>query len=90
MTFFKTILAVPALALGLTATQADAFVTKRTAPAGPSESYQGQWYTTPDGCSYSRAKAPGYSTMWVLIINPHHIGQPAAGPHCATILKTGG
>lgn len=90
MNLFKTMLAVPAFALGLTATQADAFVTKRAAPAAPSDSYQGQWYTTPDGCSYSRTKAPGYATMWVLILNPHHIGQPPAGDHCATLLETRG
>lgn len=90
MTFMKSLLAVPALAMALTAaTPADAFgVAKRSAPqVGPPASYQGQWYTTPDGCSYSRAKAPGYEVMWVLILNPHHIGQPVAGRHCETVLR---
>jgi hypothetical protein len=88
MTKIKKMLVLPAVALALAATQANAIgVAKRTAPAAPSDSYQGQWYTTPDGCSYSRAKAPGYATMWVLIRNPYHIGQPPAGRHCATLLK---
>lgn len=48
----------------------------------PPETYQGQWYTTPAKCSYSRAQAPGYPVHWVLIINPHHIGQPNAHRKC--------
>ena len=89
MSKIKSMFVVPALVLAFAATSAEAFV-KRNAPSAPPESYQGQWYTTPDGCSYSRAKAPGYATMWVLIINPHHIGQPPAKASCATLLKTGG
>ena len=90
MTFLKSLLSVPALALALTsATPANALgVAMKSAPTwGPPSSYQGQWYTTPDGCSYSRAQAPGYEVMWVLIINPHHIGQPTAGRHCQMILR---
>ncbi|MBT0958752.1 hypothetical protein IV417_15285 [Alphaproteobacteria bacterium KMM 3653] len=52
----------------------------------PSETYVGQWYTTEGGCSYSRAMAPGYGTMWVLIINPHHINRPVAKASCPTTL----
>jgi len=52
----------------------------------PPESYVGQWYTTAGGCSYSRAKAPGYTTMWVLIQNPHHIGQPNVKESCPNTL----
>lgn len=48
----------------------------------PPESFQGQWYTTPGGCSYSRAKAPGYAVSWHLILNPHHIGKPKAKASC--------
>ena len=94
MTPCKTLLALPALAVALTvAAPAEALFgvgKRKAAPPAPPSSYQGQWYTTPDGCSYSRAKAPGYATMWVLILNPHHIGQPPAGPHCATILAQSG
>lgn len=52
----------------------------------PPANYQGQWYTTPDGCSYSRAQAPGYAPSWHLIINPHHIGQPNAKASCPAML----
>ncbi|WP_198389349.1 hypothetical protein [Roseovarius faecimaris] len=93
MSVKKSVLALPALAIALSlATPADALFgqAKRKAQPAPPSSYQGQWYTTPDGCSYSRAKAPGYATMWVLIQNPHHIGQPPAGAHCATLLKQNG
>lgn len=91
MTFSRTLFAVSALALALATTEADALgLSKRKAPPAPPSSYLGQWYTTPDGCSYSRAQAPGYPPMWVLILNPHHIGQPPAGPHCATLLDVRG
>ncbi len=52
----------------------------------PPAAHQGQWYTTPDGCSYSRAQAPGYPTSWHLIINPYHIGQPNAKASCPAML----
>ena len=52
----------------------------------PPDTHQGQWYTSPQGCSYSRAKAPGYRTTWHLILNPHHIGQPNAKPRCPAML----
>lgn len=45
-----------------------------------------QWITTADGCSYSRTQAPGYPVQWVLILNPHHIGQPNAHIKCAPML----
>ena len=45
-----------------------------------------QWITTPDGCSYSRTQAPGYPVQWILILNPHHIGQPDAHIGCAPVL----
>jgi len=34
----------------------------------------GQWLILSNGCSYSRAQAPGYPMQWILILNPHHIG----------------
>ena len=52
----------------------------------PPEGFQGQWFTAPNGCSYSRAKAPGYPASWHLILNPHHIGQPPAKRSCPTVL----
>lgn len=47
---------------------------------------QGQWMTTADGCTYSRAQAPGYAPTWHLVINPHHVGQPNAHRGCKSSL----
>lgn len=52
----------------------------------PPAGFQGQWYTTPGGCSYSRAQAPGYPVTWHLILNPHHIGKPKAKRGCPPYL----
>lgn len=49
----------------------------------PPAGYQGQWFTTTSGCSYSRAQAPGEPVKWYLILNPHHIGKPDAHKGCA-------
>lgn len=54
----------------------------------PPPSYPGQWFTTADGCSYSRGKAPGYPPTWHLIQNPHHIGQPNPHRGCPASLGT--
>ncbi|SIO10250.1 hypothetical protein [Vannielia litorea] len=64
---------------------ASAFGKSRSNPRPPA-GYQGQWYTTPAGCSYSRAQAPGEPVKWYLILNPHHIGQPNARKGCPTRL----
>lgn len=79
MTNATKLIAAAALAVASTASFAEAQVR-------PSAGYQGQWYTTPDGCSYSRTQAPGYAVSWVLIQNPHHINQPNVGDHCANML----
>lgn len=41
-----------------------------TDPGGPMppEGYQGQWWTHPSGCEYSRAGRPG-EIVWYVIIN---------------------
>ncbi|MEB8387762.1 hypothetical protein OO012_11015 [Rhodobacteraceae bacterium KMM 6894] len=83
-------LILPVLAAGLMGSPVDAFGVSKRAATPPPASHQGQWYTTPDGCSYSRAKAPGYAVQWVLILNPHHIGQPNAGRHCRVSLQSRG
>ncbi|SHI83416.1 hypothetical protein [Wenxinia saemankumensis] len=54
----------------------------------PDSLYSGQWFTTPDGCSYSRAQAPGYLPTWHLIVNPHHIGQPAPHRGCPAMPRS--
>lgn len=45
------------------------------AVAKPPANYQGQWWTHPLGCEYSRAGRPG-ETMWFLIINTAKKGCP--------------
>jgi hypothetical protein len=45
-----------------------------------------QTYTTPDGCSYTRAQAPGYPATWHLIINPERVGLPTPTARCAAML----
>lgn len=52
----------------------------------PPASFKGQWFTTADGCSYSRANPPGGAPTWHLILNPHHIGQPNAHAGCVPML----
>jgi len=36
----------------------------------------GQRRTLANGCSYSRAQAPGYAPTWHLIVNPQVLGLP--------------
>ncbi|WP_417728097.1 hypothetical protein [Roseovarius sp.] len=42
----------------------------------PPLSHQGQWWTHPSGCEYSRAGRPG-ETVWYLIINTARPGCPS-------------
>lgn len=76
---------VTALTFGLTgAAQAD--VSKKIGRASqikvgkssvtPPASHQGQWWTHPSGCEYSRTGRPG-ETVWYLIINTARPGCPA-------------
>lgn len=41
----------------------------------PSADHQGQWWTHPKGCEYSRTGRPG-ETVWYLIINTARAGCP--------------
>lgn len=47
----------------------------------------GQWMVTAQGCTYSRAQAPGRAPTWHLVLNPNHVGQPPSGRVCAAILR---
>ncbi|MEO1138792.1 MAG: hypothetical protein AAFW87_04975 [Pseudomonadota bacterium] len=44
--------------------------------AAPPAGHQGQWWTHPRGCEYSRAGRPG-ETVWYLIINTAKRGCPS-------------
>ena len=52
----------------------------------PPPGFRGQWFTTSDGCTYSRTQAPGYPVQWMIVLNPRHIGQPDAHSRCKTML----
>ena len=48
----------------------------------------GQWRTLQNGCSYSRAQAPGYAPTWHLIVNPQQAGLPGGSTmHCAPMVN---
>lgn len=47
---------------------------------------QAQTYTTENGCTYTRAQAPGYPATWHLIINPQQAGLPTPTGHCPHML----
>lgn len=52
---------------------------------GPPAGYDDQWWVSPDGCSYSRAQAPGYAPTWHLMLNAAHVGLTDAHRGCATM-----
>lgn len=64
----------------------------RRIPAGYSGDYHpapgnGVYWTSPDGCTYSRTQAPGHEPEWYLVLNPHHIGKPNAHAQCANMVR---
>ncbi|WP_428927629.1 hypothetical protein [Marinibacterium sp. SX1] len=85
MTRLALIFALGLSTLGLTAT-ASLAQGKAAKVQRPPVTHAGQWYTAPNGCSYSRAQAPGYPPTWHLIQNPHHIGKPNARGGCPAML----
>ncbi|WP_135501817.1 hypothetical protein [Roseovarius aestuariivivens] len=66
-----------AVGLGLTqAAQADlSGDVAQDRKAVPPVDYEGQWWTHPKGCEYSRAGRPG-EVIWYLIINTAKRGCP--------------
>lgn len=57
----------------------------------PPANFQGQWWTHPKGCEYSRAGRPG-EVMWFLIVNTARPGCPTyiAGKTWGNIYKDEG
>ncbi len=43
---------------------------------------RGDYMTTPEGCTYRKTQAPGYPPMWILVLNPHHLGLPNSPRAC--------
>lgn len=53
----------------------------------PPAGHQGQWYVTPDGaCTYSRVIAPGHGVRWMLVQNPHHLGNGDSADDCPIMM----
>lgn len=74
--FLATLLASPASAqTHVTPQSFGASKMARPAPVKPDVTYQGQWWTHPLGCEYSRAGLPG-ETVWYIIINTAKRGCP--------------
>ena len=63
----KTILALTAATLTFGAVTVEAQQTFYN--PNPTYAQPGQWYIAPNGCSYSRTKAPGEGVVWMLISN---------------------
>jgi len=71
-----------AIALGaLTAGAAMANTVQR-----PPDSVTALIYTSPEGCTYTRAQAPGYPPSWHIVLNPQRLGLPRPAGRCPTTL----
>lgn len=68
---FKTLLKSAALAAAIAVPAVPALANA----AKPPVNFQGQWWTHPSGCEYSRAGRPG-ETVWFLIVNTARKGCP--------------
>lgn len=85
-----------AIALVLTASAATAQTLStsgnsyaRGLPLGPSASHpERTWVNPANGCSYSRAQAPGYAPTWHLIFNGSRIGLTDAHTGCPQMLNS--
>lgn len=47
---------------------------------------QGDYMTTPEGCTYRRTQAPGQPVRWIIVLNPHHIGKSVSPGRCKGML----
>ncbi|MEP3665214.1 MAG: hypothetical protein ABJN42_00605 [Roseibium sp.] len=63
---------------------------KTPAGWGPPASYTNQNWISPQGCTYSRAKAPGYAPTWHLVLNGSQYGLTDAKAGCPILMKTPG
>lgn len=89
LSFASTALTLAAL----TATDADTPTTMHLAQARPYlgtqgvvMGQQGDYMTTPEGCTYRRTQAPGQPVRWIVVLNPHHIGKPSSPGKCKGML----
>lgn len=96
MKFLKTLtltaltaaaLASPAAA-DLSDTWGQATSPKKVGGPAPSAAYQGQHWISPEGCTYSRAKAPGYAPTWHLVHNGSQYGMTDAKRGCSVMRRS--
>jgi len=66
----------------LNGTNANPQISSKSITNGGQSSNGGQWQTLSNGCSYSRAQAPGYAPTWHLIVNPQMMGLPTPTHRC--------
>ncbi|MBY6115767.1 hypothetical protein KUW09_18320 [Mameliella alba] len=66
---------------GLVLAQANPFVTTQGIAAP-----QGDYMTTPEGCTYRRTQAPGQPVRWIIVVNPHHVGKTLSPRNCKAML----
>ncbi|WP_417719008.1 hypothetical protein [Salipiger sp.] len=57
-----------------------------TAGQVPAAGFRDQYFTTSDGCTYSRAQAPGYAPTWHIVVNASRIGGRDRHRGCAGML----
>lgn len=76
---------IQGFATGLSRDTGDATLWQ-TAGRAPDSNFGGEFYTTPDNCTYRRTQAPGYAPSWILIVNPYHLGKPNAHRGCPGML----
>jgi hypothetical protein len=55
---------------------------------GPSSSNTDQHYISKQGCTYSRAQAPGYAPTWHLVLNGSQYGMTDAKKSCPMMLRS--
>ena len=81
-------LSVPAMAGDLSEVFGKSSSPKKAFGTGPAATYTNQHWISPQGCSYSRAEAPGYAPTWHLILNGSHVGLTDAKAKCPIMMTT--
>jgi hypothetical protein len=56
---------------------------------GPPPGYTKEQWLSPNGCTYIRAHAPGYTPTWHLVVNGAKIGGTNAKRSCEVVIEEG-
>ena len=57
------------------------------AAVAPPAGHDSDWWISANGCTYSRAQAPGYAPTWHLVVNGAHAGMTDAHFDCAHMIQ---